>query len=153
MHQVVSAHTYFFWVSFHPSSKFLPKKLEWEPHNRPHFLPIAKPHPLKALTCDPPPMYWLGTSRWCSGPLCMLHSVWICFFLAFTSFPLPLHLFNSDVRASWCFIFCGVRMCGLLGSYFLPFIPSCTGYRLGITLHLLAKPVFFLLYDRGPFGH
>ena len=35
-------------------------------------------------------MYWLGTSRWCPGPLCMLHFIWICFFLAFTPFPLPL---------------------------------------------------------------
>ena len=64
------------------------------------FLPTAKPHPLKALTRGPPPMYWLGTNRWCSGSLCMLHFVLICFFLAFTAFLLPPCLFDSVVRAS-----------------------------------------------------
>jgi len=33
-------------------------------------------------------------------------------------------------------------MYGLLGSYFLPFIPSWTEYCSGITLHLLASPCF-----------
>ena len=37
------------------------------------FLPIAKPHPLIPLTRGPPFMYWLGTSRWCLGPVCMPH--------------------------------------------------------------------------------
>jgi len=44
-------------------------------------------------------------------------------------------------------------MCGLLGLYFLSFIPSWTGYHLGITLHLLAEPVLSLLYNCGPFDH
>ena len=90
MHQVVPAHTCLFWVRCHPSRTFLPKKLEREPQNRPPFFPTAKPHPLNTLTHDSPPLYWLGTSRWCPGPLCMLHFVWICFFLAFTLFLLPL---------------------------------------------------------------
>ena len=67
-----------------------PKKLEWESHNRPPFLLTVKPHPLNTLTRSPPPMYWLDTSRWCLGPLCMLHSVCICFFLAFRPFLLLL---------------------------------------------------------------
>ena len=37
------------------------------------FLPTTRPHPLIPLTCGPPPMYWLGTSRWCLGPLYILH--------------------------------------------------------------------------------
>ena len=32
-------------------------------------------------------------------------------------------------------------MCGLLGLYFLPFIPSWIWYRLGKSLHLPAKPI------------
>ena len=31
MHQMVSDHTYFFWVKCHSKRAFLPKKLEWEP--------------------------------------------------------------------------------------------------------------------------
>ena len=37
------------------------------------FLPTARPCPLIPLTHSPPPMYWLGTSMWCLGPVCMLH--------------------------------------------------------------------------------
>ena len=66
MHQVVPAHSYFFWVRCHPSRTFLPKKFEREPH--PLFLLTARPYPLIPLTRDSPPMYWLSTSRWCLGP-------------------------------------------------------------------------------------
>ena len=37
------------------------------------FLPTTKRHPVIPLTHGPPPMYWLGTCRWCLGPMCMLH--------------------------------------------------------------------------------
>ena len=154
MHQVVPAYTYLFWVKCHPSKTFPPMKLKWEPQNRPPFLPTAKPHPLNASTHDPPPMYWLGTSRWCLGPLCMLSlRLNFFFFLAFTPFLLPLHWFDSALRSSWCLSFVAWRTCGLLGLYFLSFILSWTGYRSSITLHLLAEPVLSLLYNRGPFNH
>ena len=90
----------------------------------PLFLPIARPHPLNTLTHVPPPMYWLGISNWCLGPLCMLHSVWVHFFLAFIPFMLP------RVCLILLFVLVGVlslvvwRMYGLLGSCPLPFILS-----------------------------
>ena len=37
------------------------------------FLPTTIPKPLIPLTRGPPPMYWLGTSRWWLGLLCMLY--------------------------------------------------------------------------------
>ena len=86
-------------------------------------------------------MYWLGTNKWCPGLLCMLHSVWICFFLTFTPFLLSLCLFDSAVHASWCLSFVVWRMCGLLGLYSLPFTPSWTGCCLDKSLHLPAKPM------------
>ena len=67
-----------------------PKKFEREPQNKPHFLPTAKPHPLNTLTHSLPPMYQLGTSRWCPSPLCTFHFVCVCSFLAFTPFLLLL---------------------------------------------------------------
>ena len=150
MHQVVLAHTYLFWVKCHSKRAFIPKKLEWEPQNIPFFLPITKPHPLNTLTRGPPLMYWLGTSRWCLGPLCMLHSVWICFFLAFTPFLLPLHclillLILIDVYPLWCE--------GCVGFWaHISFLSSLP--RLGITqakaFIFLLNPCF-LLYGRGPF--
>ena len=88
---MVLAHTYLFWVKCNPNKTFPPKKFEHEPQNRPSFLPTTKPYPLNTLIRGPPPMYWLGTSRWCPDPLCMLYSIWIYFFLAFTPFLLPLH--------------------------------------------------------------
>ena len=113
MYQVVLTHTYLFWVKFHPSRTFLPNKLERERKNRHPFLPTAKLHPLNTLTRGSPPMYWLGISRWCPGPLYMLHFVWICFFLAFTLFLLPLYclvlllvlidVILYDVKDAWAF--------------------------------------------------
>ena len=145
-------HTFFGWDPI-LVGHFSQKNLSGNSHNKPHFLPTIKLHPLKTLTRGPPPMYWLGTSRWWSVPLCMLHSIWICFFLAFTPFLLSPCLFDSIVRANWCLSFMAWRMCELSGSYFLPFTPSWIGYCLGKSLHFPTKPVLFFLHNRGPFGH
>ena len=57
-----------FWEKYHPS-KALPQKKSWqELQNRPSFLPTTKPHPLNVLIEGPPPLYWLGTSKWCFSP-------------------------------------------------------------------------------------
>ena len=57
-----------FWEKCHPS-KALPQKKSWqELQNRPSFLPTTKPHPLNVLIEGPPPLYWLGTSKWCFSP-------------------------------------------------------------------------------------
>ena len=117
------------------------RSLSGNPKIDPLFLLTAKPHPLKALTHDPPFMYWLGTNKWCPSPLCMLHSIWICFFLTFTPFWLPLCLFDSVVRASWCLSFVVWRMRGLLDLYSLPFTPSWTGCCLDKSLHLPVEPM------------
>ena len=86
-------------------------------------------------------MYWLGTSRWCPCPLCILHFVWICFFLAYTSFLLSSCLFDYVVSAGWCLFFVAWRMCKLLGSYSLPFTLSWTRHYLGKSPHLPIKPM------------
>ena len=125
MYQVVLAHTYLFWVKSHPSRTFPQRSLGGNSIRDPVFLPIAKPHPLNTLTRGPPPMYWLGTSRWCLGPLCTLYSVCDCFFLAFTSL---LLLFRWLVFL--CILACVYPLWhgGFLGSCFLPFILSRVGY-------------------------
>ena len=68
--------------------------------------------------------------------------------------PTALALSGFAVRASWCLSFVVWRMCWLLGSYFLPFIPFWAGYYSGESLHLysLLSPCF-LLYGRRPLGH
>ena len=73
MHLVIPAHVYFFWMRCHPSRTFLLKELEQEPQNRLPFLPTTRPHPFIPLTRGPPPLYWLGTGRWCLSLVCMLH--------------------------------------------------------------------------------
>ena len=111
----------------------------------PFFLPTARPHPLKPLTRGPPSMYWLGTSRRCLGPLCMLYSTWVCFVLAFTLFLLSPCLFDSALRTGWSLSFVVWRMCGLLGSCSLPFILSWTGRYWAKALFFLPSPCFPLL--------
>ena len=115
------------------------KKLRQEPRNRPLFLPTTKPHPLNTLTYGLPPMYWLGTSRWCPSPLCKFHSVYVCFLLAFTPFLLLLH----------CLVLLCVLVCvyplwcegcmSFLDSCSIPFIPSWVGYCPGKSLCLHSK--------------
>ena len=76
MHQVVSAHNYFFWVRCHPNRTFPPQRsLSRNPKIDFFFLSTTRLHPLNTLTCGPPPIYWPGTSIWSLGPLCMLHFV------------------------------------------------------------------------------
>ena len=107
------------------------------------------PITLNTLTRGPPPMYWLGTSRWCLNPLCMLHFVWSYLFLAFTPFPLPPCLFDSIVRTGWCLYFVAWRMCGLLSSCSLPFIPSWTRRCLAKGPYLPTEPIFSFLASMG----
>ena len=64
MHLVISAHICLFWVRCHPS-RF---KRAWA-----RTPPTARPHPFLPLTRGPPPLYWLGTGKWCLSPVCVLH--------------------------------------------------------------------------------
>ena len=51
----------------------LQKSLSGNPKIGSPLLPTTRPHPLITLTYGPPPLYWLGTSRWCLSPMCILH--------------------------------------------------------------------------------
>ena len=64
-------------VGVMPSQQdILPQRsLRENPKIDPFFLLTARPHPLNTLNRVPPPMHWLGTSRWCLGLLYVLHSV------------------------------------------------------------------------------
>ena len=136
-----------------PAGYFSLKKFEREPQNRPLFFPTARPYPLNTLTYCPPPMYWLGTSRWCLGPLCVLHFVWTFFFLAFTPFLLPPFLFDSTIHSGWCLSFVAWRMCGLLDSCSLPFISSLAWALLRQRPSSSCWAHAFLFYVNGPFGY
>ena len=108
MHQVILALTYLFWVKCHPSRTFPQRSLGRNPRIDPRFLLTAKPHPLNTLTCGPPFLYWLGTSKWCPSPLCMLHSICVCFFLAFAPLLLLLrHLVLLCILAYVHHLWCG----------------------------------------------
>ena len=93
------------------------------------FFSTVKPNPLNTLTHGLPLMYWLSTNKWCLGPLYMLHSVWICFFRAFT--PFLLCLFDFVVCIGWYLSLVAWRMCGLLDLCSLPFILSLDWVLLG----------------------
>ena len=142
-------HTSFGWNAI--PARHSSNKLRREPQNRPPFLPTAKPHPLNSLTHGPPPMYWLGTSRWCHGPLCELHSICVCPLFA------TLALSGFVVCTGLCLSFVAWRMRGLLSLCFLPFILSWVGYcpHKCLCLHSLLGPCFFvsLLHGCGPFSH
>ena len=95
-------------------------------------------------------MYWLGISRWCLGPLCMLHSVWICLFLAFTLFLLLLRCLILlyvlvDVYLKW--------REGCVGFWaHIFFLSSFLG--LGVAwakVFICLLSLCFLLYGCGPF--
>ena len=130
--------------------------IRWSQSIWPLFLLIARLHPLNPLTYGPPPMYWLGTSRWCLGPICMIHSVWICFFLAFTPFLLPLCLFDFVVCSGWCLSLVVWRIYGFWGTRSLPFIPTLDWVLLGwkpspsCRTHVLFFPVFVGLLAMDP---
>ena len=144
MYQVVPAHNYFFWVRCHPSKIFSPQRsLSGNPKIDPFFLPTTRSHPLNTLTRGLPPMYWLGTSRWCLGPLCMLHFVWIFFFLAFTPFLLSSCFFIL------LYVLVGVYLLwreGCVGFWtYVPCLSSLpqTGCCLDEGPHLPTEPIFF----------
>ena len=72
MHLVVPTHTYFFLGDMPSKQDISPQRsLSWNPKIDFLFLPTARPHPLIPLTYGLPPMYWLGTSRWCLGLVCV----------------------------------------------------------------------------------
>ena len=127
------------------------RSLSKNPKINPLFLPTTRPYPLNTLTHGLPPMYWLGTSRWCLGPLCMFHFVWICFFLTFTPFS-TASMFVWFYCTSWLvFISCGMKDVWAFGLMFPSFHPF-----LGLdiawvkTLIFLPSPCSFLSCVWGP---
>ena len=85
-----------FWVKCHPSKALPQIKPRQEPQNRPSFLPTIKPHPLNPLTEGPPPLYWLGTSRWCFSPY-VSFTILIIYLLL-----LPQHSYRSCLVSFYC---------------------------------------------------
>ena len=105
MHLAILAHIFLIWVVCHPSKTFPPKELEWKPQNRLPFLPSARPHPLLPLTCDPPPLYWLGTSRWCLSLIRAPLPYEFIVFLAFMRLSLPAGLSSPVTCSAACLTF------------------------------------------------
>ena len=140
MHQVVLAHTYLFWVRCYPSRTSLPKEV-WAgtPKWTPSFSPLPDHNlwnrwPVAHLPC----IGWVQVCGALAPSVCSTLSE-LCFFLVFTPFLLSPCLFDSAVRVGWFLSFVAWRMCGLLGSYSLPFTPSWTGRSLGKIPYLPAK--------------
>ena len=132
MHQVVLAQTYLFWVICHPSRKSLPKEVwvgtpKWTPSFS--LLPdhtFWNPWLVAHLPC----IGWVQVCGALTPCVCSTSSE-LCFFLVFPPFLLSPCLFDFSVHVGWCLSFMAWRMCGLLGSYSLPFTPSWTGRCLG----------------------
>ena len=120
------------------------------------FLPTTRPHPLIPLTCGSPPMYWMGTSRWCLSLLCMFHfylnsflsslhaipaaSMFVWFYYMFWTF---WWVFNSCSRKD-------IWVVGLMSLAFslLPWL-SITWVK---ALSFLPSPCSLLSCVRGPFS-
>ena len=71
--------------------------------------PTVKPNPLNPLTESPPPMYWLGTHRWCPRACTSATTIWVCLLL------FPRHFCHSYIIFfcyAYCvmFIFCGLSL-------------------------------------------
>ena len=151
MHQVVPALLASFGWDTIPARRLSPKKFEWEPQNRPSFSPHPRPHPLKPLTCGPPPMYWLVISWWCPSPLCMLHFIW-------TLFLFGLHTISAISVFVWfycmrwlVFIFCGVKDVWAFELIFLTFYPFLDWALLGQNPLSSCQAHVLLFYVRGLF--
>ena len=152
MHQVVPALTSFRWDVI-PTGRFSPKKFKWEPQNKPPSFSLPLEHTLIPLTHGPPPMYWLGTSRWWLGPLCMLHYRLNLFLSG------PHTISNASVFVLFCcmfwlvFISCGVKD---VWAFRLMFPAFHLFLRLGIAwakaFTFLLSPCSFLSYVCGPLG-
>ena len=165
---MILAHVYLFWMRCHPGRTFPPKEFQGELQNRLPLPPNVRLHLLIPLTRGPPPLYWLGTSRWCLSP-CMhaplpYESI---AFLALKRLPLPPGLSNSVAHYSarlalamwmslWAFILCIsflLRTKHCLGMGFLffnlahvPFYPASMGWLVFLLCHYTAPTVISLIF-------
>ena len=130
--------------------KWFQRSLSGNPKINPLFLPTTKPHRLNTLTRGPPPIYWLGTSKWClvHAPLCLssflsnLHNIYVAFVFVWfcCMFWLVFYLlWREGCVGFWAHVPC-------LSSF------PWTGHCLGEGPHLLAEPMFFLSCVRRPLG-
>ena len=103
----------FFGQNAVPARYFSHKKPWQELHNKPSFLPTTKPHPLNPLTECLPPLYCLGTSRWCSN-LCVSSTILCICLLLF-----PRHS-SCSCLVSFCYA-CWARA-------YLPWREGCVGF-------------------------
>ena len=152
MHQVVPTHTYLFWVRCHPNRTFFPKKLNWEPQNRPFFLPTTKSYPLKALThAHLPCIGWVQVggamvlcasftpfefvSFWPSHHFCCFN---VCLILLYMLVDVYL-LWHEGCVEFWAYIFCLLPFFGLVITWakaFISLLSLC--FSFSMTMSLLA---------------
>ena len=115
---------YLFWAKCHPSKAFSQKKLWLETQNI-LFSPTTKPHPLNPLTMSLPPLYWLGTSRWCSdpcvlAPLSFVFVFFYCHVVFVAGLVLFLHVFPAMFVISFGLAFLSFMQFLLLTLYIVP---------------------------------
>ena len=115
-----------------PAGHFSPKEFEREHQNRLPLLPTTRPHPFIPLSRGLSPLHWLGTGRWCLGPVCMLrfHSEAITF-LAFSHLPLPPRLSNFAIRFGTCLVLAAWKIHRSLDFFSLHFTSSLDWALLG----------------------
>ena len=94
-------------------------------HSPERSLIAAKPHPLNPLTEGPPPMYWLGTNRWCPRPCACATTICVCLIL------LSCHSCRSCnvllYYVYWVlFVSCGVRGVWAFRLTLTSFVPPWT---------------------------
>ena len=75
-----------FLVKCHPNKAFSPKKSLDKNPKIDLFPPTTKPHSLNPLTEDPPLLYWLGSSRWCSSLYVSSTILYVCLLLLLRHF-------------------------------------------------------------------
>ena len=141
MHQMVPAIYYLFWVRYHPSRVYSQKKSRLETKYRPIFPPPPNHILWIPLTMGPPPLYWLGTGWWCSGPYVLAPLSFVFVFFRSHAISVIVDLF-CFVLQHVSVLFLHVFPTMFVISFGLAFL-SFTQFLL---LTLLAIPCFFLLY-------
>ena len=100
-----------------PAGHFSQNSLSGKPKIGFPLLPTARPHPLLPQSHGPPPLYWLGTGKWCLSLVCASLLYESIAFLVFMHLSLLTDLSNFDPRfgacltpvawmSSWVFIPC-----------------------------------------------
>ena len=88
-----------------PAGNFPQNSLSGNPKIGSPLLPIARPYPLLPHTRGAPPLYWLGTGKWCLSLVNAPLPYESIAFLAFMCLTLPTDLFASAACSGACLTF------------------------------------------------